>query len=216
LTGNSQANELRGNGGHDRLDGKAGNDTLVGGEGDDHLIGGDGDDALDGGNGHDNLTGGNGNDQLVAGAGEDELLGGAGDDVLNGGLDNDTLDGGAGNDILEGGGGNDTLKGGAGIDQFVLGNLGDGIDTITDFKVTGSAQDQIVLGTSLFQGFAGDDAFDLIGSGFLRALSGSGTTQIQIDADGGGDSFQTVAILTGNVSNGMLADHAIIVQDPVA
>jgi hypothetical protein len=68
----------------------------------------------------------------------------------------------------------------------------------------------------MFTNFSGDDAFDLIGSGFLRAVSGGGQTQIQIDVDGGGDNFTTLAMLNGNISNGMLADHAIIVQDPIA
>jgi hypothetical protein len=82
--------------------------------------------------------------------------------------------------------------------------------------MTGSQQDQLVLAASMFQSFSGDDAFDLIGSGFLRAYQVCGKTQIQVDVDGGGDSFQTLAILEGSFTNGMLADHTVVVQDPIA
>jgi hypothetical protein len=75
--------------------------------------------------------------------------------------------------------------------------------------------DQIQLSAGLFQNFSGDDAFDLIGGGFLKAVSSGGVTQLQVDLDGGGDNFITLANLTGTFSNGMLADHTIVVQDPI-
>jgi Ca2+-binding RTX toxin-like protein len=216
LTGNSLDNVLTGNAGDDTLKGGAGNDTLVGGIGNDTLDGGADNDQLSGGLNDDVLKGAAGNDQLDGGEGDDDLDGGAGNDTLFGGAGDDLLKGGAGDDVIEGGAGDDTLTGGGGSDRFVVGNLGDGIDTITDFRVNGSAQDQLVLSASMFQNFSGDDAFDLIGSGFLRANLVSGTTEIQVDLDGGGDTFQTLALLDGSFSNGMLADHAIIVQDPIA
>jgi hypothetical protein len=95
----------------------------------------------------------------------------------------------------------------------VFGNLSDGVDTITDFKVSGASMDQLQFSASLFQNFTGDDAFDLIGGGFLKAVSSGGVTQLQIDIDGGGDNFVTLANLTGTFSNGMIADHTIVVQD---
>jgi Ca2+-binding RTX toxin-like protein len=204
VIGGSAADKLIGNSRSNVLAGNAGNDTLKGMAGDDTLTGGIGDDALDGGVG---------SDVLLGGSGADALLGGNGDDELQGGLDNDALNGGAGNDILEGGAGNDTLIGGAGIDRFVFTNLSDSVDTITDFKVNGAQQDQLVLSASMFENFSGDDAFDLIGSGFLRTVVDGGTTQVQVDLDGGGDSFITLANLNGNVSNGVLADHIIVQQD---
>jgi predicted extracellular nuclease/Ca2+-binding RTX toxin-like protein len=216
LTGNSLDNVLTGNTGNDTLKGMAGHDVLDGGEGDDTLDGGVGNDQLSGGIGDDVLKGAAGNDMLDGGEGDDDLDGGADNDILLGGAGDDMLKGGAGNDVLKGGAGDDTLTGGAGIDQFVFDSLGDGIDTITDFKMTGSQQDQLVLAASMFQSFSGDDAFDLIGSGFLRAYQVCGKTQIQVDVDGGGDSFQTLAILEGSFTNGMLADHTVVVQDPIA
>jgi len=216
LTGNSFDNVLTGNAGDDTLKGGAGNDVLNGGEGLDNLDGGIGNDQLAGGLNDDVLKGAAGDDHLDGGEGNDDLDGGADNDVLLGGAGNDMLKGGAGNDVITGGAGNDTLTGGAGNDQFVFNSIGDGIDTITDFKASGVSEDQFVMSASMFQNFTGDDAFDLVGSGYLRAVFSNGTTQIQVDADGGGDSFVTMAMLTGNISNGVLADHVVIHQDPVA
>ena len=58
LTGNDQANELRGMGGNDALTGGAGADMLKGGDGNDTLKGDNGNDMLDGGPGADKLDGG--------------------------------------------------------------------------------------------------------------------------------------------------------------
>jgi predicted extracellular nuclease/Ca2+-binding RTX toxin-like protein len=215
LTGNALDNVLTGNAGDDTLKGMDGNDTLDGGEGIDTLDGGAGNDQLFGGANDDVLKGAAGSDTLDGGEGIDALDGGADDDTLLGGAGNDVLKGGAGNDVLKGGVGNDTLTGGAGFDTYAFDSLSDGIDTITDFKVSGSSMDQLQLSASMFQNFAGDDAFDLIGSGFLRAVSCGSETKVQIDLDGGGDAFQTLAILDGTFSNGMLADHTIVVQDPI-
>ena len=58
LTGNVQANELRGMGGNDKLNGGDGDDMLKGGDGADIIKGGNGSDMLDGGPGGDDLEGG--------------------------------------------------------------------------------------------------------------------------------------------------------------
>ncbi len=164
-----------------------------------------------GGQAADMLTGNAGDNALTGNAGDDLIRGGAGNDRLSGGLDNDDLQGGAGNDVLAGGAGDDVLTGGAGQDTFVFANLGDGIDTIADFRLSGSSADQIGLSSSLFTNFAGDDVFDLIGSGFLRAVAGENGTSIQIDHDGGGNGFETIAVLDGSLTNGMLADHSFLI-----
>jgi Ca2+-binding RTX toxin-like protein len=65
LTGNGQANLLRGNVGDDKLNGGNGNDVLYGGSGRDTLDGGNNDDVLVGGFGNDTLTGGGGVDRFV-------------------------------------------------------------------------------------------------------------------------------------------------------
>ncbi|MEH2167033.1 MAG: Ig-like domain-containing protein [Nostoc sp.] len=66
----------------------------------------------------------------------DRLFGGNGNDVLHGTPGDDYIDGGNGNDLLSGGLGSDILTGGKGKDEFVY-NLGDGVDTITDFSGIG-------------------------------------------------------------------------------
>ena len=62
----------------------------------------------------------------------------------------------------------------------------------------------------------GDDAFDLVGGGFLRAQSGGGQTQVQVDVDGGGNAFVTLATINGTLSNGVLADHVLVELGPFA
>ncbi|MCW5319411.1 hypothetical protein GTQ43_39390 [Nostoc sp. KVJ3] len=57
-------------------------------------------------------------------------------DTLTGTASNNTINGLAGNDTITGNKGNDTLTGGSGQDRFVY-NLGDGVDTITDFGGVG-------------------------------------------------------------------------------
>ncbi|OLP58699.1 hypothetical protein BJF93_17915 [Xaviernesmea oryzae] len=73
---------------------------------------------------------------------------------LHGNDANNVIKGMAGNDLIWGHGGNDTLSGGAGTDTFFFAN-GDGRDTITDFKATGSDHDILDLaGLSSITSFA--------------------------------------------------------------
>jgi Ca2+-binding RTX toxin-like protein len=137
--------------------GTQGNDTLTGTEGND---------LLNGRNGNDSLIGNAGNDILIGGNGKDFLVGSAGDDLLNG--DN-------GNDTLRGGLDTDTLTGGNGQDIFVFAS-GEGIDTITDFKL---GTDQIGLTEGLTFGnlsFSGNEI--LIGSDVLAVLTGVNTNTL--------------------------------------
>lgn len=64
--------------------------------------------------------------------------------AANGTAAGDNLTSTSGNDILIGGRGNDVLTGGQGTDRFVH-TQGDGVDTITDFTVTGAKADIIQL-----------------------------------------------------------------------
>lgn len=82
---------------------------------------------------------------------------------------------------------------------------------MSDFRVSGASAGQLLLSTAMFQNFAGDDAFDLIGSGYLRVQAGQGSTSVQIDADGGGNGFQTLAVVDGTLTNGLLADHTLLI-----
>jgi Ca2+-binding RTX toxin-like protein len=84
------------------------------------LSGLNGNDLLFGFNGLDTLIGGIGNDTLVGGDSDDQLQGGDGDDQLDGGLSSDTLTGGKGNDFYFF----------SSLDNEVVENAGEGIDTI--------------------------------------------------------------------------------------
>jgi len=138
-------------------------------------IGGSSNDILTGTEGNDILIGGRGNDSLIGNAGNDTLIGGNGTDFLVGSAGNDLLDGGNGNDTLTGGLGTDTLTDGNGQDIFVFAS-GEGIDTITDFKL---GTDQIGLAEGLTFGnlsFSGNEI--RIGSEVLAVLTGVNTNTL--------------------------------------
>ena len=171
---------------------------------------------LIGGNKGDELSGNDLANELRGNGGDDELDGEKGNDRLFGGDGKDELDGGKGDDVLVGGRGKDTLTGGDGIDRFVLNSLGDGRDVIRDFDKTGSDKDQIVFAQSMFTGFAGDDGADLVAGGFLRARAASGgKTEVEVDADGGGNSWQSIAELSARLTSVELAAQVVLVQDPI-
>ena len=149
LTGDDNANTIRGHRGDDTIKGGDNPDsartiTLPDPDGEgpmtaptheisardlmDVLWGGAGDDDIDGQGGPDSIMGGDGDDTLEGGAGDDEIDGGAGDDSIMGGDSADKLQGGAGDDVLTGGAGDDTLEGGAGTDT-IDGGLGN--DTLS-------------------------------------------------------------------------------------
>lgn len=133
---------------------------------------------------------GNANANAISGfAGNDTLNGNDNADTLYGGAGNDTLNGGNGNDVLFGGLGLNTLTGGAGNDRFVIdrGAVGETaqVDIITDY----AAGDVVDL-TQLVSVPTGTN---IVTGGFVKYLSGSG--DIQVDLDGGGNNYVTVATL---------------------
>ena len=199
FSGSSRAVEL------DLTDGitQFGSDTIVNVE---NLIGGAKGDEL-AGNSKANELRGNG--------GDDELAGERGDDRLFGGDGRDEIDGGKGNDILVGGKGKDTLTGGDGIDWFVFNSIDEGRDMIRDFDTRGADMDRIVLAEAIFEGFTGDDGADLAAGGFLRARTVGGKTEIQVDADGGSNDWQTIAELSVRITTAELANQVIVHQDPI-
>ena len=237
IVGNDNDNNLDGQGGDDQLFGDDGNDTLTGGLGNDILDGEAGDDVVNGGGGNDtyfvdssddevqegansgidtvstsvNLTLGANIENAVLEAGGLTVTGNELNNVITGSLGADTINGGKGNDAIEGGLGIDALNGGAGNDLFLyrLENNADlatlGGDTIAGFE---AGKDKIDL-LDLFSDFdlVGVDAID---DGFLKIKVIGGNTLIQFDSNGGGDSFVTLATLTGvtNVTvNDLLFPH---------
>lgn len=191
------------------LSGGSGSSALAGGAGDDELDGNSGDDSLTGAAGNDTLEGGSGRDQLDGGVSNDLLQGGSNRDGLAGGGGRDTLEGGSGDDLLAGGAGDDLLEGGTGADRFYFGSVSDGVDRIADFR---AARDVIDI-ADLLEGFD-PSASDL--DDFVQLVESGTDTVLRVDADGGGDKFQDLAILQGVtgidiadlVDSGALAVHA--------
>ncbi|WP_144435249.1 cadherin-like domain-containing protein, partial [Tropicibacter naphthalenivorans] len=183
---NSGSNQLDGGLGNDQLYAGGENNTITGGEGNDTLSGsgvqdgGAGDDYL---NGYwqtdDTLLGGDGADFLrnVGGRSADSVDAGAGDDIVQLGLDRYT------NDVS-------TITLGAGSDTVRLGNAefnGTGHVVVTDFDV---AQDLVDIDQFLTQRLSGwDGASNPFGAGFLRLVADGADTVLEIDADGGGDTY---------------------------
>jgi Ca2+-binding RTX toxin-like protein len=116
---------------------------------------------------------------LGAGARNLDLLGALPTSGEGNGFDN-ALHGGSGANLLDGRGGNDTLTGGDRADEFVVA-AGEGNDVITDFTVSGAAQDELTLVGFGFADFAAlqphvrqdgaDTVIDLGAGQSLRLLS---------------------------------------------
>ncbi|MBW4660043.1 MAG: DUF4347 domain-containing protein [Drouetiella hepatica Uher 2000/2452] len=182
------------------LSDKAATNKLVGTQRADRLRGLKGNDRIKGLNGNDLLDGGVGNDNLDGGVGNDQLLGQGG---------NDRLIGGKGNDILVGGAGKDTLSGGADKDMFVFNSLTEGIDTITDFNGAIDVIDvRSIFAQSAFAGATPLARFQQ----FAQFVQVGATTELRIDADGGGAgiSFTTLAVLN-NVAVGSVGAGNVVI-----
>jgi Ca2+-binding RTX toxin-like protein len=192
IYGNSGDNVLTGGGGLDVIYAGLGNDTLNGGAETNQFYGMDGDDILNGGAAFDMLLGGNGADTIYGNGGNDWMRGHAGNDILYGGAGDDQLLGEDGDDILAGGAGADRLTGGLGQDSFVYAVMTDAGDLVTDFAA-GNGGDTMDISSLLASfGYAGADAF---GDGWVRTVQSGLDILVEIDTDGGGDAFATLATL---------------------
>jgi large repetitive protein len=149
---------------------------------------------------------GGGDDLFVGGVGVDSVVGSGGNDSLlgNGGIDR--LTGNEGNDTLIGGGGNDNLTGNTGVDSFVYQATTDARDTITDFT---AIEDVLVL-TELFDslGYAGTNP---ITDGFLRFVQSGANTNVQIDSNGGANSFITLATLNNVLPTNLVVGTNVLI-----
>ena len=84
-------------------------------------------------------------------------------------------------------------------DTFNYDNISEGGDRIFGFNTgsPGTGGDVLEIADVLV-GFAGSTVADAVAGGFLTfADSGDGGTDVRVDADGGSDAFQSLAILDG-------------------
>lgn len=170
LTGDGNANVLRGEDGNDTLTGAGGADTIVGGVGADSLFGGDGTDQLSGDGGRDSLSGG---------AGADQLTGDDGDDVLEGGAGADQLQGGAGTDTASFAGA------GAGVAFAFADTDGPGIaGDFTNTAAGGLAGDANGDSFSSIEAFIGSDFADTVGGGSIDMTFTLGSGDDRFDTPG--------------------------------
>ena len=202
---------LYGQDGNDSLYGGAGGDVLFGGKGDDLMVGGGGDDTFNDNGGNATLKGGAGNDSFgiyrQSVLNDDHIIanGGAGDDWFYFSSYN------AGQHVK--------LNGGAGDDQFLLWgskgllhvDLGDGHDVVYAASRYADGDGPIMI-KNFEAGDAGDDLAILNGGikgypkyvdglihwnhtinpfadGHLRLVQHGPNVELQVDADGGGDSW---------------------------
>jgi Ca2+-binding RTX toxin-like protein len=204
-TGNALGNTLTGNSGANTLTGGDGNDTLDGGTGIDHMIGGTGNDtytvdnlgdtvAEDASAGIDTVKssisftlGDNFENLTLTGSGKIDGNGNALDNTLVGNTGSNTLDGGSGDDVMTGGSGRDTFV----FNQ--LSDAGTGKDQVADF--TKGATGDILNMHDLLGGLAGYNGSNAFSGGYLNFQNTGGDTVVQIDADGGGNSFTTLVTL---------------------
>ncbi|MGL4490156.1 MAG: M10 family metallopeptidase C-terminal domain-containing protein [Rhizobiaceae bacterium] len=190
--------------GIENIDGSAHGDSLTGNGDANVLRGGDGNDTLKGGGGADVLNGGAGNDTVGyfdATAGVSVSLGsnsGSGSDAagdalvevenLFGSAFKDQLTGNDGNNILDGWDGDDLLKGGGGADEL---NGGNGVDTI-DYVISGTGVYVDLASGVGADGDAAGDTYSSIenvnGSGYVDTLFGGSANNL-LYGNGGNDTI---------------------------
>lgn len=120
------------------------------------------------------------NENIAGSADADQILGGKGVDVVQGG---------GGNDYIWGGDGKDVLSGGSGVDRFAYHSISEAGDVIKDFKA-GASGDVIDVSVMAYQ--LGWQSLD----GHVRFVQSGSDSLFQVDANGGNNSFVTIATLS--------------------
>jgi Ca2+-binding RTX toxin-like protein len=216
--GNSLDNILTGNAKNNSLNGGAGNDTMNGGAGNDtYAVNAAGDVVSEGaGAGNDTVKAAlsytltdNVENLTLTGAGNSTGTGNTLDNIISGNSGNNTLIGNGGADVLTGGAGNDTMTGGTGMDIFDYNMLAqDGTDVITDFTA-GAGGDKLDMHDLLSAlGYGGVMP---ITDGFVGLMQSGADTLVQVDFNGGANSFTTLLTLENvNAMNVTLMDNFIV------
>ena len=217
----------------ENLIGSAHGDSLTGDANANNIRGGDGCDTLNGGAGDDTLIGDDGCDTLNGNDGNDMLFGNDGVDTLNGNDGDDHLDGGPGNDALDGGNGTDTASyadSNAGVAVSLTSGTGSGGhaqgDTLTLIEnLTGSSYADSLIGragANSLSGGAGNDT--LIGRAGADPLDGGDGTDtasyagapaaVTVNLNTGthtgeaqGDTFTSIEIISGSDNDDTLTGN---------
>ncbi|GAB5469822.1 MAG: hypothetical protein Kilf2KO_28520 [Rhodospirillales bacterium] len=224
LRGSAFDDRLSGNDKNNRLYGEDGDDILWGGLGADILNGGDGIDRAsytqaDGrvtvdmlvisrntgdasGDSYvsiESLQGSVFGDTLRGDSGANRIWGYDGDDTLWGRNGLDRLMGQNGDDVLWGGDGNDILIGGDGADVFEMrsSDLGDGVNTVTDFV---RGEDKLDI-SDILDGVYNAGSDNILD--FVRITDNGTDTTVAIDQNGGRNSFTDIAVIEGVTWNGV-------------
>ena len=228
--GNGADNHIIGNSEGNFIDGVGGNDTMEGGKGDDtYRINSKLDIIFENSNeGIDTVQSGITIDSLTANVENVFLFGQTAISATGNGLDNkmqgsfgsNHLFGLGGNDTLIGAGGTDTLEGGAGSDSFQRIKIpAEGIDVITDFKI---ADDDHLDITDMLTNSKGEDIFNETGadknvlSDFVHVVQSGNNTLVQVDANGGHNSFSTVYVLQNVSLSQAEVEAQILTEHPTA
>ncbi len=113
-------------------------------------------------------------------------------------------------DIITGGAGQDTLTGGAGDDCFHYNRTSDGIDTITDFNVSGTDKldfsDMFATGGELADVTITTNPFD---DGYVEAINTGTGTIVQIDFDPNDSLFNKNVVYLDGYTTAITADDFI-------
>lgn len=115
-----------------------------------------------------------------------------------------------GSDKLNGGPGQDTLEGGPDADTFILSDL-DAVDLIADYNFDdGDVIDVTALVSAHLNG-SGSDPNTVLGEYVQLVEQGDGAVdQLQVDVNGGADSFTTVATLNGDAGVKVVFDDNVV------
>ncbi len=122
-----------------------------------------------------------------------EVNGSAGDDTIVGSTIGDDLRGGGGVDQINGGGGADTVSSGTGADVLTLSSILGSTLTVTDFT-TGAAGDALSINAFLAARTTWTSG-NPFASGHLRLVQSGAHAVIEVDADGGANSFTPLVTL---------------------
>jgi Ca2+-binding RTX toxin-like protein len=130
-------------------------------------------------------------DGILIGNLNDTIYAGGGNDTLSGDAGTDSLYGEAGNDNLKAGEGGDMLYGGADSDTFIFDAIAAASNTIADFSL---AQNDKIDISQVLEGY---DPLTHAITDFVHATTSGANTILEVDANGGGNSFVQIATISG-------------------